>query len=390
MNPKKLFTFTATLFALFSILFPYLASAGESPYTDDDQFNSHFEAIYQMKEAGVFSGYPDGTFRGQIEINRAELAKVLVLASGITEDTVASCADNATKTFSDMEEGAWYTDYIYCAQAKGWVNGDGGKDTVRPGDPVLLGETFKMVVESQYGTPSGKYLVSGEQWYMPYVNFLSDHKIILVPSTSGEIYYRYTYSGLHDSTASVGFDSTTESKTLRADIAELLYRIKSISNLDSDEIFNPILTLDEYAETYGATVEEKDGFLSVADPHFGYRFENLPLKNLNGEEVLVYPANPSGFENGYTSYLHFIYPSEEGGYSGPGYFGTGYDRFFYVEVDSVIQDWDIYWDFSSQNLEYKFDCSVGMSTSVSEILSQPCVVDENQNVDAAYVNFSAY
>ena len=343
-----------------------------------------------MKEAGIFSGYSDGTFRGLNEINRAELSKVLVLASGVTEDTVSNCADDATKTFSDMEENAWYTDYIYCAQAKSWVNGDDGKDTVRPSDPVLLGEVFKMIVESQYGTPSGEYVISGEAWYMPYVNFLENHKMISVPPTDGEIYYRYTYSGLHDSTASIGFDSTTDSKTTRADVAELLYRIKSISNLDSDEIFNPILTLNEYAETYGATVEEKDGLLSIADPYFGYRFENLPLKNLNGKDISVYPANPSGFKNGYMSYLHFIYPSEEEGYLGLGYFGTGYDRFFYVKVDSVIQDWDTYWDFSNQNLEYKFDCSVGMSTSVSEILSQPCVVDENQNIDAAYVNFSAY
>lgn len=376
------------LFLLLSFLvFPVVTYAsGAWPYTDSDSYYSHFEAIYQTKEWGVFSGYPDGTFRGSDEMNRAELSKVLVLGSGVAEEDVSECADSATQSFSDVPNGEWYSDYVYCAQSKGWVSGDDGKDTFRPGDPILLAEAFKMLVESQHGSPDDSY--SGSEWYDLYTNFLSEFAIIEIrDSYSYYEYFRYTFSAMHDDTASIGFNSVADSKMTRADIAELIYRLRVVFESEEAESFNPFLTLDEYASLYGVEIDGTES-LSVYDSYFGYQFEDVPLKDFEADDIRVYVAHPSGIFNGYSTNIYFLTPDEDTSDSSNGYFDTGYDEFFYIDIDSSFSS--TYHDFESEGLAYYFGCPVAGSTTVSELLAQMCVVDEDQHVDSDYVNFSSY
>lgn len=46
--------------------------------------------IQALVEAGIISGYPDGTFKPTAKITRAEFAKVLAKALGLKEDAEAA------------------------------------------------------------------------------------------------------------------------------------------------------------------------------------------------------------------------------------------------------------------------------------------------------------
>lgn len=355
--------------------------AGEAPYTD----GFITEAAYVLHEGGIFSGRPDGSFDAYTEMNRAELAKVLVLAA-LNQDEVSTCAAETEWTFTDVPEGEWYTDYVYCAKAKGWVSGDDGANTFRPGDPVLMGETFKMIVESQYGTPDASY--EGAAWYELYLNFLESYQIVETheSSYSNTAYYIYTYLWIGYREGYIGFDSDSmASKMFRLDIAELLYRMKIVFEENDAEPYDLLYTFEELEELYGTEIELGDT-LSVADPHFGFRFENVPLEklNVNPEDWRVYIEDPSAFENGdYTSW-HLIYPTGEtlGLYS-------GYERFFHIGISDSSYNTSQYDFEDEEGKRYLLWCPAGGLT-VEELLAEACVVDAEQNVDAEYINFSSY
>ncbi|MDP2212126.1 MAG: S-layer homology domain-containing protein [Candidatus Aquicultor sp.] len=112
-----------------------LGTATGSSFSDT---SGHWAAGYieAIKAAGYINGYPDGTFRPNNNITRAEIAKIVVLAAGFTIDTSGA-------GFSDIA-GHWASDYILTAANKGVVGGytDG---TFRPSNNATRAEASKMV-----------------------------------------------------------------------------------------------------------------------------------------------------------------------------------------------------------------------------------------------------
>ena len=347
------------LLALF--LFPSTVLAAPAPYTDVG-YIEHFEAIYKTKEWGLFEGYSDGTFKPTQEMNRAELSKVLVLGSGVEESEVGTCADGATQTFTDVPSDEWYTDYVYCAQAKGWVSGDDGKDTFRPGDPILMGEAFKLPVESQYETPDASY--EGTAWYDQYINFLEDYKLIEVLTNvySGVAYtsYVYPYLGVAYNDREIGFNSSSlASKMQRMDIAELLYRLRTVFEENNGEDFELFLTLDEMSEKYGTEFDTENNTLSIRDPYFGFSAENIPFPGVSTpateDDLRVFVLNPSGFQNGDATIWYLLYPDPDPDHSLKS--SEGYVSYFNVQIKSPDSSKNFSYDFENEEgAEYAFFC----------------------------------
>ncbi len=63
--------------------------------------------IERQKDSGVLSGYPDGTFRPDEPITRAELAKILVAAFDL-DDVVNAPND----IYTDVSADEWYVSYV--------------------------------------------------------------------------------------------------------------------------------------------------------------------------------------------------------------------------------------------------------------------------------------
>ena len=90
-----------------------------------------------VQALGIMTGDENGNMNLTASINRAEFAKMLVMASPY-KDSVASGASNYS-LFSDVRRGHWATEYIRVAVEQGWVTGysDG---TFRPDQTIKLEE----------------------------------------------------------------------------------------------------------------------------------------------------------------------------------------------------------------------------------------------------------
>jgi hypothetical protein len=96
------------------------------------------EAINELSELGCISGYPDGTFKPENRITRAEFAVVLVKAYNIN---VA-----AGKVFDDTA-GHWAKDYIASAYAAGIVSGY-DENSFGPDDPITREQMAVLIVKA--------------------------------------------------------------------------------------------------------------------------------------------------------------------------------------------------------------------------------------------------
>lgn len=86
---------------------------------------------------GVINGYPDGTFRPNQYVTRAEVSKILALAYEMPTEV-------ETTNFSDVAAGRWFYSYIQSCAAFGVIDGypDG---SFRPDNNVTRSEAVKMV-----------------------------------------------------------------------------------------------------------------------------------------------------------------------------------------------------------------------------------------------------
>lgn len=94
------------------------------------------EAVATLTNLGVLSGYPDGTFRPNENITRAEFATI---CSKI--DIVSEPVD---KAFTDVSAEHWAYKMILSASEKGWISGypDG---SFRPDNDITRAETVSLV-----------------------------------------------------------------------------------------------------------------------------------------------------------------------------------------------------------------------------------------------------
>jgi hypothetical protein len=89
--------------------------------------------------AHIVGGYPDGSFRPNNPITRAEFSKMVTLAYGYPLTTPA------TPSFSDVPASYWAYSYIETLYAHGIISGYGG-GIFRPNALIIRAEMVKMVV----------------------------------------------------------------------------------------------------------------------------------------------------------------------------------------------------------------------------------------------------
>ena len=103
-------------------------------YTDVAAGAWYNTAISTMTRAGIVDGYPDGTFRPDAPITRAEMSKIISLFAKL---------DKNADRFSDIA-GHWAEKYIKLAAGNGWIEGypDG---TFLPQRNITRAETATMI-----------------------------------------------------------------------------------------------------------------------------------------------------------------------------------------------------------------------------------------------------
>ncbi len=105
---RKMILMVVTMSLLLATVVPG-ASAAEAAFGD---ISGHWaeDVIVKWADSGLLSGYPDGTFRPDEPVTRAELSKILTLAFDLNE--TASLSD-----YHDLDSNAWYYPYVAHAAA---------------------------------------------------------------------------------------------------------------------------------------------------------------------------------------------------------------------------------------------------------------------------------
>ena len=158
-------------------------------FTDTD---GHWGEDYidELEAQGVVEGYANGTFLPNGSVNRAEMAKFVVLAFDFELD------EDYDAGFSDVDADAWYAVYVNTAAKHGVVSGrtDANGDETGIYDPagtVNRAEGAKFVANAAgltIDTDGGPHFddVATSAWYYDYVETLYNNSV--VDGTSSDMY----------------------------------------------------------------------------------------------------------------------------------------------------------------------------------------------------------
>jgi uncharacterized protein YjdB len=143
-----------------------------SKFTD---INGHWaqSQIENLTAQNIISGYPDGTFKPDNNISRAEFATLVVKAFKLN--------NKSGKIFNDTSNH-WAKDYIATANAFGIANGY-GNDIFGPNDPITREQMAVMIVKAANLQSSGATLSFSDSakvsdWAKDAVAIASANKII--------------------------------------------------------------------------------------------------------------------------------------------------------------------------------------------------------------------
>ncbi len=119
-NMRKTNRFVALLMALV-LVFSSAMSTAVFAEVNEDVVGTSFEAtVGKLKAVGIMEGYPDGTFKPEGEITRAEFAKIAVTALGLAD---AAEISRGTTRFPDVYLNHWATGFINVAVNRGLIIG---------------------------------------------------------------------------------------------------------------------------------------------------------------------------------------------------------------------------------------------------------------------------
>ncbi|MGB4039231.1 MAG: S-layer homology domain-containing protein, partial [Bacillota bacterium] len=133
-----------------------LVSVGFAASFEDTEGFEFEASVLRLADLGIISGYPDGTFKPDNLVTRAEFAKMIVCMLGL--ESVAESLKGEAVLFADVDADHWAAGYINVAQMMGIVNGyeDG---TFRPEGNIKYAEALKMVLAAMGYSEDGFLVV---------------------------------------------------------------------------------------------------------------------------------------------------------------------------------------------------------------------------------------
>ncbi|MCR3955280.1 MAG: S-layer homology domain-containing protein [Gudongella sp.] len=157
----------ALVLALVMVLSSFSFVSAAPDFSDLDG-HENAEAVARLELLNVLKGYPDGTFKPDNTITRAEFAAVAVRVSGL--ENVAMAAQGLPTGFTDVPAWHWASGYVGTAAKMGIVNGI-GNGLFAPETPVKYEEAITMIVralgyepmaQARGGYPFGYLIVANE------------------------------------------------------------------------------------------------------------------------------------------------------------------------------------------------------------------------------------
>lgn len=266
-----------------------LASA--QTFTDLKSSDFGYDAVEYLQHEGILSGYPDGSFKPQKPVKRAEAAKIIA-APFMTD---AEQKKIGKTEYEDIAAGAWYIPYVEWGRLQLKIfDGPPSAPTFKPEAGITKAAFLKMMFLAYGADPTSfsevKLKLSPDTdtkaWYYPYLRYAVASSVVL-PNSKGD------------------FD--LERPLNRVDVAILLYRYlqfrdgKRTQFLLTQAQDNLILTLNalEKSDVKAAESASARALLSARGAHL--KSPNEPLvkavvKLAEGYRALVrsYQAGVAG------------------------------------------------------------------------------------------------
>ncbi len=284
------------------ILTLLMSQVANAAFSDVDQTTDYETAITWMSDNGVIQGYPDGTFKPDQCVNRAEFLKMMYLTSKkdiITTDSAAG-SNYYDNYFSDTSTSEWYWPYVNKALQDGTVVGypDG---TFKPSQCVNRVEAIKMAsLEFNNGTLPNDGMYAGatiklnsvldidyNQWYGDYFTYVWLRNLV----GTGHV----VENANPDSSAGVDRYYDPAGSMTRKEVAEMLYRMKTIkdNSLTVYEEGDTPEPLNFYVSpTSGVSFMMTDGWEVTSDMYYetpGGAVSDYPTIQMKGpnDEILA-------------------------------------------------------------------------------------------------------
>ena len=127
----------------------------EPGFPDVQQDVWYADCVGFLEQKGIVEGDPDGHFRPEDPISRAEFAAMAVRMQELTESEV--------DRFSDVSETHWAYGYIGRAAERGWINGY-GDGTFRPEDDITRAEATSLIHRMLGRTCTKAFVQSHPEW----------------------------------------------------------------------------------------------------------------------------------------------------------------------------------------------------------------------------------
>ncbi len=298
---------SVAFFIVFVMIFTQVAFGEEAKatlkFTDLNESHWAYAGIEKLVEAGIISGYPDGTFKPEGNITRAELVKIVNLIYSYTDKQEAA-------NLSDIKPEDWFYDYVLIAQKAGYIIGfeDG---TFRPSDDITREQLCKIIdtinnlVELTFDkTPADEVSI----WAVEYVGRVLSNRIMSLDENSN---FRATEKAtraeacdalskfllpddVDTQEAGGGNGGNSEQKEVNKTMSSVIRRLENgvIPELTTDaqvEIVNDIVSnMEKYqadnSYDYKSAAEETyDKYKKMTDEERKELKEKIQLKNTTGD-----------------------------------------------------------------------------------------------------------
>lgn len=259
------------LFFIFvATLLPSLSLANFSDVTEEHPLNA---SINFSEEQDIIIGYPDGTFRPNDLVNRAEFTKILMRYANATPFIGENCFPKVNNE--------WFAQYVCSAQKRNFISGypDG---TFRPENSINFAEVAKITINSLQ-IPHNE-LLEGDDWFIPFIKALDSRDAIPSSVTS------------------------PEQLVTRSELTDIIYRLYLYQNKETSEISPPSshtsTTIDETVSANASSVEN-----DIDDSEEISQIETSPFDTSTTIDEIVISNTPSVETNIETVTSNDIYTS---------------------------------------------------------------------------------
>lgn len=210
------------MLSLLSTQFAAALSIQVPTYSDVNSNTYYFDSINWAVVNGIATGYDDGRWGPDDCVTRAQLMKMIVVATDGSYGEVIP-----TKVFKDVKAGDWFVDYVTIGYNNNWIKGyaDG---TFKPNKCVNRAEAMKMATNAMFANPnldsSGGPVMYDDKivadikisdWFGPFSRFLFKDRLVGT--------YHTRFSGEVGGATAINF-YPSESMS-RKEVAAMLHRI---------------------------------------------------------------------------------------------------------------------------------------------------------------------